>query len=248
MKTVSLTIDGVEIKARAGETVLWVALDNGLYIPNLCAIREASEPWAGCRLCFVEIEGRERPVTACTEPVADDMVVNTRGAGSLRLARTALELILANHDLDCAHCARNGTCELQRIAKHLGVKLNTQRFGRKVRGLPVDSSSPVFTYDPNKCVLCRRCVWVCRDKLGIGVLGCAQRGFDRVVTTFEGKPIADTNCKGCGDCAEVCPVGSLVLRDEERAKAVYGKHKVAVGARKSDGQKIGVAGRKSDGG
>ena len=90
MSKVSLTIDGREITARKGEKVLWAALDSGIYIPNLCAIREASEPWGGCRLCFVEIEGRRGPVTACTEPVADDMVVNTRGAGSLRLARTAL--------------------------------------------------------------------------------------------------------------------------------------------------------------
>ncbi len=223
MKKVSLTIDGKRVETPAGEKLLWVALDNGVYIPNLCAIREASQPHGGCRLCFVEIEGRARPVTACTEPVEEGMVVNTRGERSLRLARTALELLLANHDLDCANCARNGTCELQRIAKRLGVKLNTARFPRKARGLPIDSSSPEFEYNPNRCVLCGRCVWVCREKLGIGVLGFAGRGFDRVVTTFEGRPIAETHCEECAQCAEVCPVGALVLKDPERAREVYGK-------------------------
>jgi len=128
MKTVSLTIDGKAIKAREGQKVLWAALDNGIYIPNLCAIRKASEPFAGCRLCFVEIEGRNGPVTSCTEPVAEGMVVNTQGPRAKRLARTALELLLASHPVDCAHCAKNRSCELQKLCSFLGVKLNTKRF------------------------------------------------------------------------------------------------------------------------
>src|SRR5512136_2514877 len=151
MKTVSLTIDGRKITAREGQKVLWAALDNGIYIPNLCAIRKAAEPYAGCRLCFVEIEGRNGPVTACTEPVAEGMVVNTKGAKALRLARTALELLLASHPVDCAHCLKNGSCELQKIAKHIRVKLNTKRFRKIPPELHIDSSSPLFIYDPNKC-------------------------------------------------------------------------------------------------
>ncbi len=212
MSSVSLTIDGKKIFAPEGENILWAALNNDIYIPNLCAIYEASEPYAGCRLCFVEIEGKDAPVTACTEPVAEGMVVNTQGAQAQRLARTALELILSDHPVDCANCAKNKSCELQKIAAHLKVKLKTDRFRKIDRDLPVDSSSSVFTYDPNKCVRCGRCVWVCRDKLGIGVLGFAQRGFKRAVTTFENKPIAETKCQGCGDCAAVCPVGSLVFK------------------------------------
>jgi len=212
MSTVSIKIDGKEINAPEGDKLLWVALNNGIYIPNLCAIYEAEEPFAGCRLCFVEVEGKPSPVTACTEPVVDGMVVNTKGEHAQRLARTALELILSNHPVDCANCAKNKSCELQKIAAHLKVKLKTDRFTKLEREHPIDSSSPVFFYDLNKCVLCGRCVWVCRDKLGIGVLGFAQRGIKRSVTTFENKPIAETNCKGCGDCAAVCPVGSLVLK------------------------------------
>ncbi len=113
MDTVSLTINGREITASRGASLLQVALDNGIYIPNLCAIRDEPEPMAACRLCFVEIEGNDRPVTdctdhtepvtACTEPVREGMVVNTRGAKALRLARRGFELLMATHPVDCAH-------------------------------------------------------------------------------------------------------------------------------------------------
>lgn len=212
MRTVSITIDGKILSAPEGEKILWVALANGIYIPNLCAIHEAADPYAGCRLCFVEVKGLDAPVTACTEPVSEGMVINTKGPQARRLARTSLELLLSNHPVDCAHCAKNKTCELQKIAVHLKIKIKTDRFKKLERISPIDSSNPIFYYDPNKCVLCGRCVWVCRDKLNIGVLGFAQRGINRVVTTFENKPIAETNCKGCGDCASVCPVGSLVFK------------------------------------
>ena len=212
-KTVSLTINGKEIRAVDGEKVLWAALDNGIYIPNLCAIRERSELFASCRLCFVAVEGKEMPVTACTTPVTEGMAIHTKGPEAWRLARTALELLLASHPVDCAHCPKSGSCELQKIAKHLGVKLNTKRFRKVLPDLPVDSSSPVFTYDPNKCVLCGRCVWVCQEKLGIGAIGFAHRGFQRIVTTFADEPIGQSKCQGCGECVTVCPVGALVFKE-----------------------------------
>lgn len=213
-KTVSLTIDGKEIKAAKTEKILWAALDNDVYIPNLCAIREKNEPFASCRLCFVEVKGREMPVTACTEPVAEGMVVNTKGEKALRLARIAFELLLASLPVDCAHCSKSGSCELQKIAKHLRAKLSTKRFRKTLRGLPIDSSSPLFIYDPNKCVLCGRCVWVCQKKLSIAAIGFAYRGFRRMVTTFGDEPIGQSRCQGCGECVDVCPVGALVFKRE----------------------------------
>jgi bidirectional [NiFe] hydrogenase diaphorase subunit len=211
-ETVCLSINDQQIRAVDDQKILWAALDNGIYIPNLCAIRERSEPFGGCRLCFVEIEGKDDPVTACTAPVTEGMVVNTRGAKALRLARTALELLLASHPVDCAHCLKNGSCELQKIAKHLSVKLKTKRFRKILPQLPIDSSSPLFIYDPNKCVLCGKCVWVCQEKLGKGTIGCAHRGFRRIVTTFGDEPMGKSRCGDCSECVAICPVGALVFK------------------------------------
>lgn len=215
MKKISLTIDGNKITAGEGENILWVALDNSVYIPNLCALRDNCESMAACRLCFVEIEGKELPVTACTETVAEGMVVNTRGERALKLARNAFELIMASHPVDCAHCAANGTCELQQIARHLKVKLKPKRFKKLLREIPVDDSNPLFIYNPNKCVLCGRCVWICREH-GIGILGFAHRGFQRMVTTFEDEPFGNFRCQECGECVKVCPSGALVFKNDNK--------------------------------
>ena len=212
MRDISLTIDNKKIKAKDGEKILWAALENNIYIPNLCAIHEKMQPSASCRLCFVEVDGENEPVIACTEPVREGIVVNTRGKNALRLARTAAELILARHPVDCPHCLKNRSCELQKIAKHLGIKLKTKRFRKLERNLPIDESSSLFIYDPNKCVLCGKCVWVCQEKLGIGAIGFTQRGFKRIVSTFQDKPIAETNCGQCAECVRVCPVGALTFK------------------------------------
>ena len=216
MKTVSIDINGKKINTGEGENLLWVALDNGIYIPNLCALRDKSEPTAACRLCFVEIKGKERPVTACTETAVEGMVINTRGEKALRLARSSFEVIMASHPVDCAHCAANGSCELQKIARHLKVSLKPKRFKKLPRGLPVDESNPLFIYDPNKCVLCGRCVSVCRERMGVGMLGFAHRGFQRVVTNFGDEPFGNYRCQECGECVSVCPSGALVFKENNR--------------------------------
>ncbi len=214
-KHISLTIDGKKIEAGDGETILSAALENGIYIPNLCAIQEKTEPSASCRLCFVEVEGKNEPVVACTERVRENMVVNTMGKDALRLARTSAELILSSHPVDCGHCLKNRSCELQKIAKHLGIKLKTKRFRKLERNLPTDESSSLFTYDPNKCVLCGKCVWVCQEKLGIGVIGFTRRGFRRMVSTFQDKPIGQSICSQCTECVKVCPVGALSFKNKD---------------------------------
>jgi bidirectional [NiFe] hydrogenase diaphorase subunit len=214
MKDISLTIDGKQINATEGEKILWAALENSIYIPNLCAIREKMQPSASCRLCFVEVEGENEPAIACTQPVKEGMVVHTRGRNALRLARTAAELLIASHPVDCGHCLKNRSCELQKIAKHLGIKLKTKRFRKLERNLPIDESSSLFIYDPNKCVLCGKCVWVCQEKLGIGAIGFTRRGFKRMVSTFEDQPIAKSRCNQCAECVKACPVGALVFKNK----------------------------------
>jgi len=209
---VTLTIDGIEVKAPKGGKVLWAALDNGIYIPNLCAIREADLPFGACRLCFVEIEGRRPPVTACTQVVEEGMVVKTNTPRVNRLRRTAFELLLSHHPVDCRKCAKNRNCELQRIASRLRFKLKLQRFRPIPRSLPIDSSHPLFVYDANKCVLCGKCVWVCNEQ-GTGAIDFAFRGIDTRVSTFDNVPLIDSSCNSCLECVKVCPVGALAAKD-----------------------------------
>jgi formate dehydrogenase major subunit/NADH-quinone oxidoreductase subunit G len=215
MKTIHLSIDGKEIECFEGQTLLWVALDHAIDIPHLCITREMAEPPGACRLCFVEVEGERLPVTACTTRVRERMVVNTKGAKAFRLARTAFELILSNHPVDCAHCLKSGSCELQGIAKHLGVKLRTKKFKKFLRDQPIDETSSVFVYDANKCVLCGKCVWFCQEKLDTGTIGFAYRGFQRWVTTFGNEPVGLSECRDRIELAEICPVGAFVLKNKK---------------------------------
>jgi bidirectional [NiFe] hydrogenase diaphorase subunit len=212
MKKVTLTINGQMITAPAGQNVLWAALENGIYIPNLCAIKDKPKPNASCRLCWVEVAGKNKPVTACTEEVEDGMAVNTKGEKALGLAKAGFELLMATHALDCAHCKANGTCELQKIAKILKCSLKPRRLRLLLRELPIDDSNPIFTYDPNKCVLCGQCVWECKKQKDKALLGFAHRGFERRLTTFGDEPIGPDRCLNCAKCVEVCPTGALVMK------------------------------------
>lgn len=215
MKTVNLTVDGVPIQAKKGEKILFAALDAGIYIPNLCAIRDV-RPHAGCRLCFVEIEGRPAPVTACTETVAEGLVVHTDGPRVRRLQCTAAELLIAAHHVDCKSCSKNRRCDLQKIASFLGVKLKPKRFRTKYRALPIDDSHPDIILDPNKCVLCGKCIWACVEQRGIGAINYAFRGDRTIISAFGGDRLVDTRCDGCGLCAEVCPVAAIVTKNDSK--------------------------------
>ena len=207
-RTISLTIDGRTIQAQKGDKLLFAALDAGIYIPNLCAIRDVV-PHAGCRLCLVEIDSRSEPVTACTEEVAEGIIVRTDTPHIRRLQHTAFELIMASHKIDCRNCPKHGACELHRIAICLKTSLKTRRMRKKERGYPIDGSHPEIMLDRNKCVLCGKCVWACNDKRNIGALSYAFRSDLTIIDTFCGDRLADTSCDGCGLCAELCPVGSI---------------------------------------
>ena len=220
MKTIHLSIDGKEIECLEGERLLWVALDHAIYIPHLCMTREMAGPYGACRLCFVGVEGESLPVTACTKKAREGMVVNTKGTDALRLARTACELTLSNHPVDCAHCLKSGFCELQKIAKHLRIKLKTKKFKKFLRDRPIDETSSVFVYDPNKCVLCGKCVWYCQEKLDTGTIGFAHRGFQRWVTTFGDEPVGLSECRDRIELAEICPVGAFVAKNKGDKKNI----------------------------
>lgn len=211
-KKVTVIIDGREITAGAGEKLLWAALENGIYIPNLCAVKGEERPFAGCRLCFVEVEGQPSPVTACTQPVIDGMKVQTRSPRADRLAATGFELLISDHRLRCASCPKNRACELQKIAKMRGFKLKSNRFRQLDQEHTVDESPATFRYDSSRCVLCGRCVRADRELAGVGAIGFSRRGFKRAVTTFQDVRLAESPCTGCGVCVRSCPVGALTFK------------------------------------
>ncbi len=224
VEEITIKIDGISVSAKKGEKILWAALDAGINIPNLCAVREAKIPFGSCRLCFVEIEGRTGPVTACTEPVKEGMVVRTDSDRISRLRRTAFELIMAYHQMECRNCINRGKCELLKIARDLGIKLKSLRFRKRQKVLPLDETNPFFIYDPNKCILCGKCVWVCHEK-GEGKIDFAFRGIDTIIT-YKGDVLSEQKCALSGECIKICPAGAMIPRNFSLIKKVDTKNEM----------------------
>jgi bidirectional [NiFe] hydrogenase diaphorase subunit len=160
-------------------------------------------------MCFVEVEGIEQPVTSCNLTVKQGMVVKTRSEAIDRLVRTGFQLLMSTHRLECKKCAANKNCALQTIAKSRKIPLASKRFVKIDPELPVDESRDDFGLNPNRCVLCGQCVYVCNEINKCRVLDFANRGLKMTVGTFDGGPLKDQACDGCMDCVEVCPVGAL---------------------------------------
>ena len=209
MSAVNITIDGYEVKAWPGATVLEAALAAGIYIPNLCADRDL-EPFGACRLCVVEIDGMRGLPASCSVKVSDGMAVRTDTTLVERTRRTLVELLLADHPADCLTCSKNSRCSLQTVAAYVGVRGN--RYPVTTRTLPLDESNPFFTYDPNKCILCGRCVRVCDEIQGVGAVTWINRGYATKVGTFMDRPIRESTCESCGQCEAKCPVGAITAR------------------------------------
>ncbi len=210
MKPVKLTIDGAEVVAGQGMTVLEAAREAGIYLPTLCYHPDL-EPYAGCRLCIVDIEGQRGLPTACTTRVADGMVVRTSTPEIDQVRRNTLELILADHPTDCLTCVKNQRCELQEVAAYLGVT------GYRLRPMagerPVDASNPFFTLDRNYCILCQRCTRACDEVTAVNAIEIAGRGYDSWVSTSGDRHLMESICQSCGECVVRCPVAALVPGD-----------------------------------
>ncbi len=212
---VTLTVDGIPISVPQGTTVLEAALGAGIYIPHLCHHPDL-EPAGVCRLCMIEIEGRGMTL-ACRAPVEPGLAVRTESDTIQQVRRIALELLIVNHQGDCLSCAETGDCALQRVAGHVGIEAERlARLRRPTDTVPIDASNPFFARDPGKCVLCGICVRTCHQLQGIGAIDFAFRGYQTVVSTFAGRPIAESHCESCGECVVRCPVGALALKDFQR--------------------------------
>ena len=203
---VNLKINGQPISAPEGSTILEAAQANGIDIPTLCYLKDASVT-GSCRMCVVEIVGARALQAACVYPVAEGIEVLTHSPKVKAARKSTLELILSNHDRKCLTCSRNQKCELQKLSDELGV---TDIAYEGVRNeYEIEASGTSIVRDNNKCVLCRRCINVCKNVQTVAVIDAQERGFaTKIGCAFEAE-LADTACVNCGQCIAACPVGAL---------------------------------------
>jgi len=206
---VTLEIDGFQVTAPAGTSVMRAAASIGIEIPKLCAT-DSIEPFGSCRLCVVQIEGGRGMPASCTTPVAEGLKIVTQNKKLADVRRGIMELYISDHPLDCLTCSANGDCELQDMAGVVGL--------REVRYNPIethlnaekDHSNPYFSFDPSKCIVCSRCVRACEETQGTFALTIDGRGFDSKVSPSQNQPFMDSECVSCGACVQACPTATLM--------------------------------------
>jgi len=206
MDKVNVTIDNVKLQVPANYTVLEAAREAGIYIPTLCFLKDINEIGA-CRMCVVEVNGARSLQAACVYPVSEGLEVKTNTPAVREARRVTLELILSNHDRSCLTCVRSGNCELQKLSKEMNVE--EIRFDGDFKRRPLDAFSPSIVRDPNKCILCRRCVSMCKNVQTVAVIDAVGRGFETIISPAFEKSLNEVPCVNCGQCITVCPVGAL---------------------------------------
>jgi bidirectional [NiFe] hydrogenase diaphorase subunit len=206
-KTLSVRIDGELVNAREGQTILEAAHANGKKIPTLCYLKGLSAVGA-CRICMVELAGTDRLLPACTTPIQEGMSIQTTSAKLTQYRRMAVELLLVERNHVCSACVSNGHCELQAMARELGI--THVRYSYNNPRILVDMTHPRFVLDQNRCILCTRCVRVCAEVEGAHVWEVASRGiYSRIVSDLKDDWGKASNCTGCGKCVQACPTGAL---------------------------------------
>ncbi|ADH91121.1 formate dehydrogenase, alpha subunit [Ancylobacter novellus DSM 506] len=214
-KMVTLTIDGMEVTVPEGTSIMRAAMEMGTQIPKLCAT-DSLEAFGSCRLCLIEIEGRNGTPASCTTPVAPGIKVHTQTPRLAQLRKGVMELYISDHPLDCLTCAANGDCELQDMAGAVGLR--EVRYGMEGANhfaptselvMPKDESNPYFTYDPAKCIVCNRCVRACEEVQGTFALTISGRGFGSRVSPGQSEAFLTSECVSCGACVQACPTATL---------------------------------------
>jgi NADH-quinone oxidoreductase subunit G len=240
-----VTVDGRQIPIEGEKNLLALIRKAGIDIPTFCYHSELST-YGACRLCLVEINGKEIDAS-CVVPPKDGMSVRTSTPRIRSMRKLNLELLLANHKQDCPTCIRSESCRLRDLSAKMGIA--SVRFRRTREELPLDLGSPSLVRDPNKCILCGDCVRYCSEIQGIGAIDFAHRGSDVRVTPAFGKSLGEVDCVNCGQCAAVCPTGAIVPRssvgevwkalDDEKALVVA---QVAPAVRAALGERFGLSG------
>lgn len=207
---VTITINNKEYKVNAGQTIMQAADQCGYHIPRLCYHPKLSIEGA-CRVCIVQVEGARNFTASCACPVADGMKIHTNTKELRQARRDIVELLLDNHPEDCHTCERDGNCELQRLAYAMGIR--HRHFEGERKQYEKDLSSTSVIRDPDKCILCGRCVRMCSEIQGVHCLGQAHRGFNTVVMPAYNMPFAESVCTTCGQCINVCPTASFVEKN-----------------------------------
>lgn len=224
---VNITIDGIQLYVPANYTILQAAKEVGINIPTLCFLKDVNEIGC-CRMCVVEVKGSKALQAACVHPVKEGMVVYTHTPKVMEARKVTLELILSNHNANCQTCERSWMdCELQALANKMSV--GDVRFEGDNTKLPLDIG-PSIVRDPNKCILCRRCVSMCKNTQTVSVIDLVNRGFKTQVAAPFDMPLSETPCVNCGQCITVCPVGALhEKQDIDKVwEAIYDPEKVVL--------------------
>jgi iron-only hydrogenase group A len=209
-KKITITINNKPYQVEAGQTIMQAADTCGYHIPRLCYHPKLSIEGA-CRVCIVQVEGMRNYVASCAYPVADGMKIDTNSKELRQARRDIVELLLDNHPEDCHTCERDGDCELQRLAYAMGIR--RRHFEGERKHYEKDLSSASVIRDPDKCILCGRCVRMCSEIQGVHCLTQAHRGFNTVVMPAYNMPFAESVCSGCGQCINVCPTASFVEKN-----------------------------------
>ncbi|MCI8473161.1 MAG: 4Fe-4S binding protein [Clostridiales bacterium] len=212
-KMVNIKINGADYSVPYGTTVLEACRQAGIEIPTLCYLKDVNEIGA-CRLCLVEVVGARGLVTSCVYPIereGTEILTNTAKVQAAR--KMNIQLVLSAHEKKCLSCIRSKTCELQKYALDYGVEEDYFK-PAKTESLPLETTGPSIVRDPNKCILCRRCVGACNRVQGIGAIGMQNRGYDTVVGCAFEQNLTDTTCINCGQCIVSCPVGALYEKDD----------------------------------
>jgi formate dehydrogenase major subunit len=207
---INLEIDGFQVVAPAGTSIMRAAASIGIDIPKLCAT-DSIDPFGSCRLCVVQVEGGRGMPASCTTPVGEGMKVTTQNDRLAEVRRGVMELYISDHPLDCLTCSANGDCELQDMAGVVGLReVRYNPSGENHLNSIKDESNPYFTFDPSKCIVCSRCVRACEETQGTYALTIDGRGFDSKVSPSQNQAFMDSECVSCGACVQACPTATLM--------------------------------------